>query len=135
MALVEAFVTRASGAFEYVCARRPARNRHSLPSPKALMSSGVQLTGTLNYGAGKDVVKRGLNGICVEGENAGRNLSFARSVRDGLWSRDVDRLENLRIVPEEAGNLGVRFCIPEIFQEHGRRTWISSLGYRRFGVG
>ena len=35
----------------------------------------------------------------------------------------------------EAGNLWMRVCIPEIFQGHGRRNWMSSLGYRRFGVG
>jgi hypothetical protein len=71
----------------------------------------------------------------LKGENAGRNLAFARNVREGRRSWEADRLENLRLVPGKAGNTGMRFCIPEIFQEHRRRTWMGSLGYRRFGVG
>ena len=50
MAVVEAFVTRASGAFEYGWARRAARNRYALPSSEAVMSAAVELSGTLTMG-------------------------------------------------------------------------------------
>lgn len=67
MEVVEASVTRASGAVTCRYARRVARARLALKSSKAVMSPAVHVTGTLNSGAGKDVVKRGLNGCCVGG--------------------------------------------------------------------
>jgi hypothetical protein len=66
MGVVEASVTRAIGSFESGCARRAARNRLLLHSSKAVMSAAVQVKETLSYGAGKDVVKRDVNGSCEE---------------------------------------------------------------------
>jgi hypothetical protein len=74
--------------------------------------------GDPNFGAGKDVVKRGLNGNCVEKETP---------VETSKWQTVFGeyRLGDLRLVPGEAGIPGVRFCIPGmIFQGHGKRTWL-----------
>jgi hypothetical protein len=68
------------------------------------------------------------------GGKASRNLEFPRNFGIGRWSWEGDRLEDLRLVPGEAGNPGMRFRIPGIFQEHKKRTWMGSLRYRRFGV-
>ena len=45
MAVVEASVTRASGAVGSGCAKRAARDRLVLHSSKAAMSASVQVTG------------------------------------------------------------------------------------------
>jgi hypothetical protein len=86
MAVVEASVTRTSGAFESGCARTAARNRLPLHSSKAVMSAAVEVTGTFNYAAGKDVVNRGLNGSCV-GEKTSVEIWYSKErseTADGL---------------------------------------------------
>ena len=50
--------------------------------------------GTFEFGAGKDVVERGLNGGCTGVGNVDRNLTFPRNVGVGRRSREGDRTED-----------------------------------------
>jgi len=64
-----------------------------------------------------------------------QKFSFPKKRRSWLTILGEGQVGDQRLVPEEAGNPEMRFCIPGmIFQGHGKRTWMSSAGFRKFGV-